>query len=74
MNPMKNKVTLGQLLDLIDYNREGDRFIDIMTENGELDARLRTDSEFLAAKAERKINSMDIETNRLQIWLEEEEV
>ena len=73
MNPMKNKVTLGQLLDLIDYNREGDRFIDIMTENGELDARLRTNSEFLAAKEERKINSMDIEKIKLQIWLEEEE-
>lgn len=66
-----SKVTLGQILDLIDVNRESEEIIQLMDHNGEVEATAMVKSTIWEALENRTINSMQAIDNALQIWLDD---
>ena len=69
---MRNPVTLGQFLDLIDVNRESEEHINLMNENGEVLVRGMVCYD--AWEEDRLINSISInEDCEYMIWLEQRE-
>ena len=73
MTTMKSfsKVTLGQILDLIDASRESEENIQLMDHNGEVEATAMVKSTIWEALENRTINSMQAMGDTLQIWLDD---
>lgn len=65
------KVRVGQLLDLIDSNRESREFVHIMGNNGEVECKAMVGSEIWDALEDRTVNSIRVEGNALEIWLDD---
>ena len=65
------KVTVGQLLDLIDSSRESGEFVHIMGNNGEAECKAMVGSEIWDALEDRTVNSIKVYGNALQIWLDD---
>lgn len=65
------KVTVGQLLDLIDSERESGEFVHIMGNNGEVECKAMVGSEIWDALEDRTVNSIKVYGNALQIWLDD---
>ena len=62
-------ITLGQILDLIDNNRESEEMVEIMDHNGEVQCQAMVCSIIWQGIEEKTINSMQAAGNCLQIWL-----
>lgn len=65
------KVTVGQLLDLIDNNRESEEIIHIMNDNGKAQCKAMVCSEIWDALEDRTVNSIQAEDDVLKIWLDD---
>lgn len=65
------KVTVGQLLDLIDSERESGEFVHIMGDNGEIECKAMVGSKIWDALEDRTVNSIQVYGNALQIWLDD---
>ena len=69
---MKKTVTLGQFLDLIDSNRESERYVNIIDENGNVLVRGMVCYD--AWEEDRLINFIGINKNyEYEVWLEPRE-
>ena len=66
-------VRLGELLDLIDKNRESAEEICIMNNNGKIEIRGVIRSSFWAPHEDRIVESIQADHNALLVWLSEEE-
>ena len=69
--PKKRKITFGELLDLIDNEREGDDAIELMGHNGEVDIAGRVSSAYFAALEDHVVNGFGAHNNAVQVWLED---
>ena len=67
----KPRVTLGELLDLIDSEREGDDAIELMGHNGEVDIAGRVSSAYFAVLEDHIVNGYGSHNNAVQVWLED---
>ena len=66
------KVTVGQLLDLIDSERESGEFVHIMGNNGNVQCTAMVCSNFFWDGIEnRMVNSIQAEDDVLKIWLDD---
>ena len=64
-------ITLGQILDLIDNNRESEENVEIMDHNGEVQCRAMVCSVVWQGIEDKTVNSMQAGGNCLQIWLDD---
>ena len=71
---MSNKVTLGQLLDLIDNNRESEELVAIMDNNGQIQCRAMVCSVIWTGIENRTVNSIQADGELLKVWLDNCEV
>ena len=62
-------VTLGQILDLLDNNRESEEKVEIMDNNGNVQCRAMVCSVVWQGIEDKTVNSMQAAGNCLQIWL-----
>lgn len=62
-------ITLGQILDLIDNNRESEEMVEIMDHNGEVQCQAMVCSIIWQGIEDKTVNSMQASGNCLQIWL-----
>jgi hypothetical protein len=65
------KVTVGQLLDLIDNSRESEEIINIMDHNGNVQCKAMVCSEIWDGLEGRTVNSIQVEGDALVIWLDD---
>lgn len=65
------KVTVGQLLDLIDKNRESEEVVNIMDHNGNVQCKAMVCSEIWDGLEDRTVNSIQVEGDALVIWLDD---
>lgn len=65
------KVTVGQLLDLIDNTRESEEFVYIMDGNGKAQCKAMVCSEIWDGIEGRTVDSIQAEGNTLLIWLDD---
>lgn len=65
----ENGITLGQILDLIDNNRESEETVEIMDHNGNVQCRAMVCSVVWQGIEDKTVNSMQADGNSLQIWL-----
>lgn len=65
-----SKITIGELLDLIDNNRESEEFVHIMDNNGNVQCRAMVCSEIWDGIEDRTVNSIQAEDDVLKIWLD----
>lgn len=64
-----SKITLGQILDLIDNNRESEEMVEIMDHNGNVQCSAMVCSVIWKGIEDKTVNSMMAAGNCLQIWL-----
>ena len=69
--PKKREITFGELLDLIDSEREGDDAIELMGHNGEVDIAGRVGSAYFAVLEDHVVNGFGAHNNAVQVWLED---
>ena len=69
--PKKREITFGELLDLIDSEREGDDAIELMGHNGEVDIAGRVSSVYFVALEDHVVNGFGAHNNAVQIWLKD---
>lgn len=62
-------IMLGQILDLLDNNRESEEMVEIMDHNGNVQCRAMVCSVVWQGIEDKTVNSMQADGNRLQIWL-----
>ena len=62
-------ITLGQILDLLDNNRESEEKVEIMDNNGNVQCRAMVCSVVWQGIEDKTVNSMQAYGNSLQIWL-----
>ena len=65
------KVTVGQLLDLIDNSRESDEIVCVMGNNGKVQCRAMVCSEIWSGLEDRTVNSIEVQDRALGIWLDD---
>lgn len=65
--------TVGQIIDLIDYNREGDYTV-LISEEDEKWNRLYTNSVMLDMISDFEIDSIDADEDTIRIWLTDSSV
>ena len=65
------KVTVGQLLDLMDKNRESEEVVNIMDHNGNVQCEAMVCSEIWDGLEDRTVNSIQVEGDALVIWLDD---
>lgn len=63
------KVTVGQLLDLLDNSRESEEIVHIMDHNGNVQCKAMVCSEIWDGLEDRTVNSIQAEGDALEIWL-----
>lgn len=68
---MSDKVTLGQLLDLIDNNRESEEIVALMDHNGQVQCRAMVCSVIWNGIEDRTVNSIQSYGDCLQVWLDD---
>ena len=69
---MKDRgITLGQILDLLDNNRESEEIVEIIDHNGEVQCRAMVCSVVWQGIEDKTVNSMQADGNCLQIWLDD---
>ena len=61
-------ITVGQLLDLIDNNRESEEIIHIMDNNGKVQCKAMVCSEIWDGLEDRTVNSIQAEGDVLKIF------
>jgi len=64
-----NKVTLGQILDLIDESRDSEEYVEIM-EDGKVAIRAMVCSWIWLEIEGREVNSIAARDDVIQIWLD----
>lgn len=62
-------ITLGQILDLIDNNRESEEMVDIMNHDAQVQCRAMVCSVVWQGIEDKTVNSMMARDDRFQIWL-----
>ena len=62
-------ITLGQILDLIDNNRESEEMVEIMDHNGQVQCKAMVCSIVWQGIEDKTVNSMQAAGNCFQIWL-----
>lgn len=65
------KVTVGQLLDLIDNDRESEEIIHIMDDNGKVQCKAMVCSEIWDGLEDRTVNGIQAEGDVIKIWLDD---
>ena len=65
------KVTVGQLLDLMDKNRESEEVVNIMDHNGNVQCKAMVCSEIWDGLEDRTVNSIQAEDDAINIWLDD---
>ena len=65
------KITVGQLLDLIDHNRDSEEIVHIMDNNGKVQCKAMVCSEIWDGIEDRTVNSIQAEDDVLKIWLDD---
>ena len=65
------KVTVGQLLDLMDKNRESEEVVNIMDHNGNVQCKAMVCSEIWDGLEDRTVNSIQAEGDVLKIWFDD---
>lgn len=70
MKKMKPKITLGQLLDLIDIDRETEEFVEILDHDGKPKMRAMVCSTIWNSIEDRLVNSIQADEFVIQVWLE----
>lgn len=66
-------MTIGELADVIDINRESEEKLNIMNHNGEVEASIRICSKVLEWIEDRVINSLQaVDDGVINVWLEDE--
>ena len=67
----ERRITFGELLDLIDSERESDDAIELMGHNGEVDITGRVSSAYFAVLEDHVVNGFGAHNNAVQVWLED---
>lgn len=65
--------TVGQIIDLIDYNREGNNYV-LISEEDEKFSRVFTNSVMLDLISDFEIDSMDADEDTVRIWLHDNSI
>jgi len=65
------KVTVGQLLDLIDNSRESEELVNVMDHNGKIQCTAMVCSEIWDELEDRTVNSIEVQGRALGIWLDD---
>ncbi len=65
------KVTIGQLLDLLDISRDSEELVRIMDNNGKVQCEAMVCSEIWDGIEDRTVNSIQAEDDVLKIWLDD---
>ena len=68
---MSDKVTVGQLLDLIDNNRESEELVAIMDNNGGIQCKAMVCSVIWSGIEDRTVNSIQADGELLKVWLDD---
>ncbi len=66
-----SKITIGQLLDLIDNDRESEEIVHIMDNNGKAQCKAMVCSEIWDGIEDRTVNGIHAEDDVLKIWLDD---
>lgn len=66
---MNKGITVGQLIDLIDINREGTDVVQICERDGDW-TEVRTDSMLLDLIGECAVDSIEAKDGQVRIWLD----
>lgn len=69
---MTKTITVGDILNLIDSNRDSEEYVGIMNHNGNIECRAMVCSDIWDGIENRLINSMGAERSEIVIWLEDE--
>ena len=69
---MTKTVTVGDILNLIDNNRDSEEYVGIMNNNGVIECRAMICSDIWDSIENRLVNSMGAENSEIVIWLEDE--
>lgn len=67
------QITLGDVLDLIDSDRESDDIVTLMDCNGEASLTGLTKSKYWEPYEEKQVDGITAKEDVLQVWLKEEE-
>lgn len=70
---MNKIITVGNILDLIDSNRDSEEYVRVMDNNGQVESRAMIKSDMWESIEHRLINSMGAEDDEIVLWLEDEE-
>lgn len=70
---MKKGVTVGEILDLIDCNRDSEEYVRIKDCNGQIESRVMIKSDMWDSIEDRFVNSMGAEEDEVTLWLEDKE-
>lgn len=70
---MKKGITVGEILDLIDCNRDSEEYVRIKDCNGEIESRVMVKSDMWDSIEDRLVNSMGAEEDEIILWLEDKE-
>lgn len=68
-----SKVTLGQILDLMDNNRESESLVKLMDKDGNVEACAKVCSIVWNGLENRIVNSLQANCDNIEIWLESED-
>lgn len=66
-------ITVGQLLDLIDCNRESEDFVDIMNDDSKVEVHAMVCSDIWKSIENRQVDCIGAEKGVIVIWLKSEE-
>lgn len=66
-------VKVKDFIDLLDPDRESEKYVEILDGNGNVAVRAMVCSEVWDILAERTVNSMQAKENTIQIWLDDKE-
>lgn len=66
-------ITVGQILDLIDCNRESEDFVDIMNGNSVTEVHAMVCSDIWKSVENRVVDCIGAEKGTIVIWLKSEE-
>lgn len=70
---IESRCTLQEFLDLIDYNRSSSETLHFMDGNGEVTAKVRSNSPILIPNYDKLVESVSAGDGVFQIWLMDEE-
>lgn len=68
---MSDKVTLRQILDLIDNSRESEEIIALMDNNGQIQCKAMVCSVIWNGIEDKTVNSIQADGDYLRVWLDD---